>query len=138
MLVLPAMLSTTESPVVVSAFNLTAGIDIAVDHVQSITRKKATQNQNKALEDRWWKDQQLFQGLSGFAVHLPPPHHALRLLSIGERSISTLQSNFALTVPPDGGGVRGIISLLVLERLMPPGKRPCDVFDLIGGTSTGG
>ena len=43
----------------------------------------------------------------------------------------------------DGGGIRGISSLLLLKKLMesidpkdPP--RPCDYFDLIGGTSTGG
>jgi patatin-like phospholipase/acyl hydrolase len=43
----------------------------------------------------------------------------------------------------DGGGVRGLSSLCILEELMrkinpdnPP--RPCDYFDLIGGTSTGG
>ncbi|SPO01972.1 uncharacterized protein DNG_04645 [Cephalotrichum gorgonifer] len=43
----------------------------------------------------------------------------------------------------DGGGVRGLSSLLILRRLMeainpdnPP--NPCDVFDMIGGTSTGG
>jgi patatin-like phospholipase/acyl hydrolase len=43
----------------------------------------------------------------------------------------------------DGGGVRGISSLMILQRLMeaidpdnPP--KPCDCFDLIGGTSTGG
>lgn len=43
----------------------------------------------------------------------------------------------------DGGGVRGLSSLLILDHLMkqidqraPP--LPCDIFDLIGGTSTGG
>lgn len=43
----------------------------------------------------------------------------------------------------DGGGVRGLSSLLVLKNLMdnldpdnPP--RPCEYFDMIGGTSTGG
>jgi patatin-like phospholipase/acyl hydrolase len=43
----------------------------------------------------------------------------------------------------DGGGVRGLSSLGILEELMrkvdsknPP--KPCDYFDLIGGTSTGG
>lgn len=43
----------------------------------------------------------------------------------------------------DGGGVRGLSSLIILEQLMetidpdsPP--RPCDYFDMIGGTSTGG
>ncbi|KAK4039462.1 acyl transferase/acyl hydrolase/lysophospholipase [Parachaetomium inaequale] len=43
----------------------------------------------------------------------------------------------------DGGGVRGLSSLMILQRLMmtvnpesPP--KPCDYFDMIGGTSTGG
>jgi len=43
----------------------------------------------------------------------------------------------------DGGGVRGLSSLYVLQRLMlakdsenPP--KPCEYFDMIGGTSTGG
>ncbi|KAG9662106.1 ankyrin, partial [Aureobasidium melanogenum] len=43
----------------------------------------------------------------------------------------------------DGGGVRGLSSLYILQRIMdaidpenPP--KPCDCFDLIGGTSTGG
>ncbi|KAF2797701.1 FabD/lysophospholipase-like protein [Melanomma pulvis-pyrius CBS 109.77] len=65
------------------------------------------------------------------------PHAPLRLLSL------------------DGGGVRGLSSLMVLDDLMESialeekrlGKRaqsdhsplkPCDYFDLIGGTSTGG
>lgn len=49
----------------------------------------------------------------------------------------------------DGGGVRGLSSLYVLRRIITqlnaereqkgePIVRPCDVFDLIGGTSTGG
>jgi patatin-like phospholipase/acyl hydrolase len=43
----------------------------------------------------------------------------------------------------DGGGVRGLSALEILAQLMkkidpvsPP--KPCDFFDLIGGTSTGG
>ncbi|KAG4428205.1 hypothetical protein IFR05_016312 [Cadophora sp. M221] len=43
----------------------------------------------------------------------------------------------------DGGGVRGLSSLHIVKRLMesinpedPP--KPCDYFDMIGGTSTGG
>jgi patatin-like phospholipase/acyl hydrolase len=43
----------------------------------------------------------------------------------------------------DGGGVRGLSSLMILRRLMatvnpdaPP--KPCDYFDMIAGTSTGG
>ena len=49
----------------------------------------------------------------------------------------------------DGGGVRGLSSLYILKRLMTqlnnkrqgrslPNVKPCDVFDLIGGTSMGG
>ncbi|RDW89126.1 hypothetical protein BP6252_01158 [Coleophoma cylindrospora] len=49
----------------------------------------------------------------------------------------------------DGGGVRGLFTLLILKALMSSinterlkdGKleaKPCDIFDLIGGTSTGG
>ncbi|KAI9841344.1 MAG: hypothetical protein M1837_000777 [Sclerophora amabilis] len=48
----------------------------------------------------------------------------------------------------DGGGIRGLSSLLVLKEIMyglggrmkPPQRdlKPCDYFDLIGGTSTGG
>ncbi|KEQ90170.1 hypothetical protein AUEXF2481DRAFT_71863 [Aureobasidium subglaciale EXF-2481] len=43
----------------------------------------------------------------------------------------------------DGGGVRGLSTLYILKRIMaaidlhnPP--KPCDYFDMIGGTSTGG
>jgi patatin-like phospholipase/acyl hydrolase len=43
----------------------------------------------------------------------------------------------------DGGGVRGLSSLFILKQLMeainpddPP--KPCNYFDMIGGTSTGG
>ena len=48
---------------------------------------------------------------------------------------------------PDGGGIRGTSSLLILERIMEKIRevqhldyvpRPCDYFDLIGGTNTGG
>ena len=41
----------------------------------------------------------------------------------------------------DGGGVRGLASLELLDALMEkaaPDKRPCEIFDMIGGTSTGG
>jgi patatin-like phospholipase/acyl hydrolase len=43
----------------------------------------------------------------------------------------------------DGGGVRGLSSLMILRRLMatidpelPP--KPCEYFEMISGTSTGG
>lgn len=47
----------------------------------------------------------------------------------------------------DGGGVRGLSSLLILQKLMKEIQRlkgdsqpplPCQYFDLICGTSTGG
>ena len=49
----------------------------------------------------------------------------------------------------DGGGVRGLSTLYILKRLMTqlnqareavsiPRVKPCEVFDLIGGTGTGG
>jgi patatin-like phospholipase/acyl hydrolase len=45
----------------------------------------------------------------------------------------------------DGGGVRGLSTLYILKNLLQkvagPGQplpKPCDYFDMIGGTSTGG
>ena len=47
----------------------------------------------------------------------------------------------------DGGGVRGLSSLLILREIMldietrmrvDATPKPCEYFDLIGGTSTGG
>lgn len=45
----------------------------------------------------------------------------------------------------DGGGVRGLSSLLIIKELMKkikdgddPIPRPCQYFDMIAGTSTGG
>ncbi|KAH7344369.1 phospholipase [Pyrenochaeta sp. MPI-SDFR-AT-0127] len=49
----------------------------------------------------------------------------------------------------DGGGVRGLSTLFILQNIMNrlnyirsraglQPKKPCDIFDLIGGTSTGG
>ncbi|PYI22390.1 FabD/lysophospholipase-like protein [Aspergillus violaceofuscus CBS 115571] len=47
----------------------------------------------------------------------------------------------------DGGGVRGLSSLYILQQLMldlqhqsalPTPPKPCDIFDMIAGTSTGG
>jgi patatin-like phospholipase/acyl hydrolase len=48
-----------------------------------------------------------------------------------------------LSLDGDADGLRGLSSLMILEQLMeavnpemPP--KPCDYFDMIGGTSTGG
>ncbi len=54
-----------------------------------------------------------------------------------------MSGNHVRLLALDGGGVRGLSSLMILRRLMaavdpvsPP--KPCDYFDMIGGTSTGG
>ncbi|KAG8950917.1 hypothetical protein FRC04_006981 [Tulasnella sp. 424] len=89
--------------------------------------KKKHWAQVAAIEAR--KRAERLHWLSWNAVYRPTSHHLgpkkrpLRLLSL------------------DGGGVRGIISLIILERIMhdiAPKTKPCDYFDLIGGTSTGG
>jgi patatin-like phospholipase/acyl hydrolase len=45
----------------------------------------------------------------------------------------------------DGGGVKGLTSLIILDGIFKEVERlerrkvlPCEYFDLIGGTSTGG
>ncbi|CAI7636757.1 unnamed protein product [Penicillium glandicola] len=60
---------------------------------------------------------------------------------------SPLDTNGLCLLSLDGGGVRGLSSLLILKDIMTQLNseredsevlKPCDVFDLIGGTSTGG
>ena len=60
---------------------------------------------------------------------------------------SPLGTNGLCLLSLDGGGVRGLSSLLILRDVMMQLSaeresseliKPCDVFDLIGGTSTGG
>ncbi|KAK6850534.1 hypothetical protein PG987_000168 [Apiospora arundinis] len=72
------------------------------------------------------------------------PSPPLRILSLGKSPV--VVSN-ALSNSPDGGGIRGKSSLLILEKMMEFIRdkrnldeipRPCEYFDLIGGTSTGG
>jgi patatin-like phospholipase/acyl hydrolase len=75
----------------------------------------------------------------------------LRLLSLGKLIVSTLlQTNeTADRVTSDGGGIRGLSSLYILQGIMRVLESkvgdgvarpllPCDYFDLIAGTSTGG
>lgn len=62
---------------------------------------------------------------------------------------SELESRGLCLLSLDGGGVRGLSTLYILRGLMQrlndereelnlPRVKPCDIFDLIGGTSTGG
>jgi len=48
---------------------------------------------------------------------------------------------------PDGGGIRGLSELLILKEMMeriqfeeslPNVPLPCEYFDMMGGTGTGG
>ncbi|KAI1356632.1 phospholipase [Xylaria sp. FL0043] len=67
----------------------------------------------------------------------------------GNPSDSSFESTGLCILSLDGGGVRGLSTLYVLQRIMSrlnderreiglPDVKPCEVFDLIGGTSTGG
>ena len=65
----------------------------------------------------------------------------IRLLSLGKLLVVRLPD--VADPCSDGGGIRGLSTLLILQHLMklvnpdnPP--KPCEYFDLIGGTSTGG
>ena len=52
-----------------------------------------------------------------------------------------------MIIAADGGGVKGLAALLMLQRIfqsikndggLPAVPKPCEYFDMIGGTSTGG
>lgn len=69
----------------------------------------------------------------------------LKILSLGKLHDQNLADCTDILV--DGGGIRGVSSLLILEHIMEKIRiakglecvpRPCDYFHLIGGTSTGG
>ena len=71
------------------------------------------------------------------------PRKPADILAVGEPEISHQPRILSL----DGGGVRGLSSLVILDEIMKEVRRrdklkevplPCDYFDLIGGTSTGG
>ncbi|XHG05634.1 hypothetical protein AWENTII_008850 [Aspergillus wentii] len=79
---------------------------------------------------------------SSEAIALPAPVHL-----VDDHASSETPGLRILSL--DGGGVRGLFSTIVLEAIMekvrqydlpnsPDALRPCDYFDLIGGTSTGG
>jgi patatin-like phospholipase/acyl hydrolase len=63
------------------------------------------------------------------------------------KSVKTVHPNGARLLSLDGGGVRGIISLIILDEIMKRVQhrmqltempRPADYFELAGGTSAGG
>ena len=70
-------------------------------------------------------------------------------LAITGGKLSLLDSTGLSLLSLDGGGVRGLSTLYILKRIMDQlnferkkssleAVKPCEVFDLIGGTSTGG
>jgi pimeloyl-ACP methyl ester carboxylesterase len=74
-----------------------------------------------------------------------------RLMRIAEEPVIRQQgvaTHHLRLLSLDGGGVKGLFSIIVLQRVIDEvqklqgnesvHKRPCDYFDLIGGTSTGG
>ncbi|KAI0544257.1 hypothetical protein F4679DRAFT_44147 [Xylaria curta] len=89
----------------------------------------------------------LFPSFFLFSYPLPFPWFLNLVYSATE--LQSLSNRMNDPVPPlrllsiDGGGVRGLASLIIINHLMkgidrvnPP--KPCEYFDLIGGTSTGG
>ena len=73
--------------------------------------------------------------------------HGIRLLALGALLYIYDFSIDLINWFKDGGGIRGLSELIILQEIMrriqaqanlPQLPRPCDYFDLIGGTSTGG
>ncbi|KAK0489807.1 FabD/lysophospholipase-like protein [Armillaria luteobubalina] len=71
----------------------------------------------------------------------------MNLLSLGEHTVIHIISASQSASVVDGGGIRDVSELFILEEIMkriqlrktlPNTPGPCGYFDLIGGTSTGG
>ena len=74
----------------------------------------------------------------------------INVLTLGRSLLPGLENTFA-NLSSDGGGVRGLSSLIIFKYLMDlvnakiiaqrpgcPTVQPADIFDLVVGTSTGG
>ncbi len=82
---------------------------------------------------------------AGPSILTDPP---VNLLSLGEHILLIhIISASQPTSVTDGGGIRGVSELFILDEIMkciqlrknlPITPKPCEYFDLIGGTSTGG
>lgn len=84
----------------------------------------------------------LFSRLLNTLLYLPHTTSVL-LSSVSFRKHLAMPGDQIRLLALDGGGVRGLSSLMILDGLMatvdpesPP--KPCEYFDMIGGTSTGG
>lgn len=76
---------------------------------------------------------------------MPKPYRCL--LSLGMWSKNGRRRLQIADIITDGGGIRGLSELIILEEIiqrikwkenLPIAPIPADRFDLIGGTSTGG
>jgi patatin-like phospholipase/acyl hydrolase len=84
---------------------------------------------------------------------LPGIDEKSEVTAVPSRSQTSNEHNFDNTgyclLSLDGGGVRGLSTLYILQGIMNRlnymreehnlrPRKPCEIFDLIGGTSTGG
>jgi Patatin-like phospholipase len=85
--------------------------------------------------------------LKDHSAQLPYPANYFESLPSSYHSSLVMPGKGLNLLCLDGGGIRGLSSLLILKQLMqnvaqqkdwdePP--KPCEFFDMIGGTSTGG
>lgn len=70
------------------------------------------------------------------------PRKGLRLLSLGKLTVTTHDEPILIN-KIDAGGPQGISQLQILVEVMnrvsgEDVKRPCEIFDVIGGAGTGG
>ncbi|KAG5635085.1 hypothetical protein H0H81_012496 [Sphagnurus paluster] len=90
----------------------------------------------------------LSEGSDDFTrVEAPPAHSTLRDFPTGSLRPDEIipgERHPLKVMALDGGGVRGISSLYILQAIMAkvspnkPDLKPCEYFDMIAGTSTGG
>ena len=74
--------------------------------------------------------------------------HGLRLLSLGIPHPVVVHHRYLhIVLHTDGGGIRGLSELLILKEIMeriqakresPTIPLPCEYFDMMGGSGTGG
>ncbi|KAK6509361.1 hypothetical protein TWF481_004111 [Arthrobotrys musiformis] len=105
-----------------------SGGSIEIKDVALVAKQKEIENRRH--EEMVYEEESEIQTLRSLISQFGPssyPHeHPLRVLCL------------------DGGGVRGLSSLLIVKRIMQQvapnvkNPRPCDYFDMISGTSTGG
>jgi Patatin-like phospholipase len=104
---------------------------------------------NKTPRTSFW-DPTIVKHLPEFPQNIPSMEHRDResppINDIPSFLVGSLPDHCPRILSLDGGGVRGLSSLLIMRNIMEEiarrngtaEARPCDYFDLIGGTGTGG